>query len=572
MVSVLLGLLVVVVLVGALMAWQGWSAYRSAQDGNVAISEFRSRLLDQDTGGAEAALERAQDETQQARSALGGPLWAGAAALPGVGDDIVAARRLAVTADDVTQGALPAVLTALSYADPREVGIQNGRVELEPLRRASGQLDRAADLLETAKDDATAIRTDGVTDALRTRIEDTQELLGRTSRLSRTAATAGRLLPDMLGGTGSRDYLVLAQNTAEQRSLGGIAGSVVLLRAEDGRLQLLKQTTGSDIPQFAQPVLPLSPAEEALYGRVLGEYIQNVTDTPDFPRAAELVTEMWQREMGGKIDGVAAIDPWALQLLLQAVGPVQTDAGRLTGSNAADRLLVDVYRDFETQDEQNAVFAQAARQVFDRVREFRGDPRALTRALTEGVNQGRVMVWSARREEQAVLEGTALGRTLLDPTPETPRIGVYLKDRIGSKTSSFQRVRVTMAPKTCGTTTEARTRVQVRSEAPRDRDLPPSITGIASRARPGNLRVQIAIYAPPGWTITGVEASDGRRDLVTYKHDGLWAGARDFTLEPGQEKELTVMMGGPALSSDLDIRYTPGTRPANVLVEGSGCS
>lgn len=567
-----LGMVAVVVVVGAVMVWQAWSAYRSAQDGNEAIAEFRSRLLDQDPDGAQAALRRAQEETQDARSALGGPLWAGAARLPVVGDDVAAARQLAVTADDVTQGALPAVLTALSYADPREVGIRDGRVELEPLRRASGQLDRAATLLEAADDDAAAVETDGVTATLRTRVEETQGLLQRTSRLARTAATAGRLLPDMLGGAERRDYLVLAQNTAEQRSLGGIPGAMVLLRAEDGRLELVRQATANDLGRFDEPVLPLSEAEEAFYGRVMGEFAQNVTDSPDFPRAAELATEMWQRRMGGKLDGVAAIDPWALQLLLRAVGPVETDAGRLTGSNAAQRLLVGVYRDFDAQEEQNAVFAQAARQVFDRVREFGGDPRALTRALSEGVEQGRVMVWSARRDEQAVLEDTALGRTLRDPTPETPRIGVYLKDRIGSKTSSFQRVKVTTEPTTCPTTTEARTRVQIRSAAPRDRDLPPSITGIASRARPGDLRVQVVVYAPPGWSITGVEASDGRKDLVTYEHDGLWAGARDFTLEPGQVEDLTVTMGGQRLSSKLDIRYTPGTKPANVRLEGSGCS
>ena len=327
-----------------------------------------------------------------------------------------------------------------------------------------------------------------------------------------------------------------------------------------------------DIGTFQRPVLPLSKAEEALYGTGLGRYPANVTDSPDFPRAAELMTEMWQRREGGRIDGVLSVDPWALQLLLRAVGPVQTDAGRLTGRNATQKLLVDVYRDVPDPLAQDAVFAQAAQQAFEKVRQFAGDPRKLTSALVEAVDTRRIMVWSAKRREQSILEDTRLGQTLRDPTQDSPRIGVYLHDRVGSKTSSFQRVGITTVPASCGTTTSARVKVDLRSTVPRDRDLPPSITGSGTQARPGDLRIQVVVYAPPGWLITGVKASDGREDLVTYKHDGLQAGTRDFTLAPGQAKDLVVTMGGQSLSSDFAVRYTPGTKPANVRVEGSGCS
>jgi hypothetical protein len=376
----------------------------------------------------------------------------------------------------------------------------------------------------------------------------------------------------MLGGERQRNYLLLAQNPAEQRSLGGIPGAIALLRAEGGRIRLARQVSYNEIGRFDRPVLPLSEAERGLYGNVLAEYPQNVTDTPDFPRAAELITEMWQRRIGDRIDGVASVDPYALQLLLRVVGPVQTDAGRLTGQNASRKLLIDVYRDIPDPEQQDVVFAQAARAVFDRVTDFRGDPRPLTRALAEGVDQGRIMLWSTRAREQAVLRTTRLGQTLRDPSPETPRAGVYLHDRIGSKTSVYQRVGLKFQPERCGTTTKGVLKVSLRSAVPRGAELPPSVTGLVGRARPGDLRIQVVVYAPPGWSITGVEATGGRRDLVTFEHDGLAAGTRDFTLAPGQRKELEVEMQGPPVSSDLAIRYTPGSDPANVLREGSGCS
>lgn len=569
---VVLGLVVVVVVLAGVMAWQAWTALTSARAANTAISDFRARLLDRDVAGAEDALARAQEETASARSSLGGPLWRAAAALPAVGDDVDAARRLSVTADDVTQGAMPAVMTALSFVDPRDIGLRGGRVELAPVRRASGQLTRASELLEAADDDADAIDTDGLVDPLRTRVTETQRLLGSTSVLADRVAIAARLLPGMLGEERPRNYVVIAQNNAEQRSLGGIGGAFVLLRAADGRLSVERQASAADIGSFEEPVLPLTRAETALYGEVLGRFPQNVTDTPDFPRAAELLTEMWQRRIGGKIDGVVAVDPFALQLLLRAVGPVETDAGRLTGRNAAQRLLVDVYDDVEDTDQQDAVFAQAAEAVFNRVRGSEGDPRALTRALAEGVDQGRVMVWSVRPREQAVLRTTALGRTLRDITPASPRVGVYLHDRVGSKINAYQRVRATVEPDRCGTTTGARVRVRIASTVPLDRDLPTYVTGDGSQAAPGDMLTQVVVYAAPGWTITGVDSSDGSRDLVTFRHDGLWAGTRDVRIAPGRSATLTVSMKGVPLSADLGIRYTPGTKPANFLSEGSGCS
>lgn len=568
---VLLGVLAVAVLLAALVAWQGWSAYRHAKLADVAVRDFRARLLDRDVAGAQRALDQAQGATGSARSSLSGPQWSLVGVLPWVGDDVRAAQHLVATVDDVTHGAMPAVMTALSDVDPRKIGLRDGRVPLAPLQRASGQLSRAASLLGTADREAAAIATGSLTPPLATKVEDTQRLLDQTSRLARTAAVAGRLLPGMLGQSGRRDYLLLAQNTAEQRSLGGIPGSIVLLRAAGGRLSLVKQTSAAAIGGFPRPVLPLSPAEQALYGTVLGTYPQNVTDTPDFPRAAQLITAMWQRREGGRVDGVAAIDPWALQLLLRAVGPVSTPAGRLTGQNATQKLLVDVYRDVPDPVRQNEVFAQAAQAVFDRVRQFGGDPRALTTALADGVDEGRVMVWSARADEEKILATTALGRSLREPAARSD-VGVYFHDRTQSKMSTYQRAQITSSPSRCTSPTSATVTVKVRSVAPKDRNLPAYVTGGGNGVRRGDVLTQVVVYAPQGWTIQGVRASDGREDLTTYQHDGLWAGTRDFELAPGQAKTLTVRMGGVALGHIPDIRYTPGTKPANVLLVRSGCS
>ena len=159
-----------------------------------------------------------------------------------------------------------------------------------------------------------------------------------------------------------------------------------------------------------------------------------------------------------------------------------------------------------------------------------------------------------------------------DPGGTRPQVGVYLHDRTQSKMSTYQRVRITATPGRCGTTSSGEVTVRIKSVAPADRNLPVYVTGDGSRVRKGDVLTQVVVYAPAGWTFKGVRASDGRRDLVTFRHDGLWAGTRDFRLAPGQVKTLTVRMGGSVLASDLGIRYTPGVFPANVLLTGSRCS
>src|SRR5690606_38319318 len=138
---------------------------------------------------------------------------------------------------------------------------------------------------------------------------------------------------------------------------------------------------------------------------------------------------------GRRLDGVAAIDPVALQMLLGATGPVQlpgdypSSLQRLTRTNAAQRLLNQTYIDIPDPDEQNEYFADAAAAIFGEVMAGGGDlPRTL-RALSRATEQGRVLLWSAEEAEQQVLAGTTIAGELTPGGGRSPVVGVYLHDR-----------------------------------------------------------------------------------------------------------------------------------------------
>ena len=73
-----------------------------------------------------------------------------------------------------------------------------------------------------------------------------------------------------------------------------------------------------------------------MFGDQIAVFVQDVTLTPQFPRAAELARAMWERATGTQVDGVLATDPVALGHLLERSVPVDLpDGTTVTGENAA---------------------------------------------------------------------------------------------------------------------------------------------------------------------------------------------------------------------------------------------
>ena len=172
-------------------------------------------------------------------------------------------------------------------------------------------------------------------------------------------------MPTMLGADAPRSYLVMFQNNAEVRAGGGIPGALAVVNAKNGKVSLGRQASLSDIAGFNRQVLPLTQAEEALFGTNLAQYAADVTFTPDFERSAYLMREMWRLRTGQEVDGVISVDPVAMSYLLNATGPVTLANGKqLTADNAVDYLLHDVYMETPDPEKQNAIFADAASKVF----------------------------------------------------------------------------------------------------------------------------------------------------------------------------------------------------------------
>jgi hypothetical protein len=131
---------------------------------------------------------------------------------------------------------------------------------------------------------------------------------------------------ELMGGNGSRTYLVEQPDPAELRGAGGFIGTYSLLTVNNGDISLGKAGDSYYIdypyarvgsPKYIQPPGPLRQFI-GTQGYIFGDSNFN----PDFPQAALTGEQLYLHETGKKVDGVISLDPWAVAGLLTVTGPI----------------------------------------------------------------------------------------------------------------------------------------------------------------------------------------------------------------------------------------------------------
>lgn len=381
----------------------------------------------------------------------------------------------------------------------------------------------------------------------------------------------------MLGEDGDRNYLLVFQNNAEVRATGGLPGAVSVIQARDGRIRLTKQVAANSFGRTEEPVLPLSPAEEAIYDTQLGTYFLDANFTPDFPRTADLMRARWEQVHEEKLDGIVSMDVLAVSYILRATGPVEVEDRTLTAQNVVDELLHEVYLRFDDPARQDVFFRNVARTVFDRVSTGIQEPEELAGALSEAASEGRLLFHSFRPPVQEVLAGTQIAGELATEAGSAPQVGIYLNDGTGSKMSYYLRYTADVEARSCqdnrqqlsGTTT-----LRQSIDPAVARDLPDYVTGGgAFGTEAGSQFLFLRLHAPYGGTVEEV-----RLDGKVLRMKPLTMGGRPvatFVVLLSSEKPSVLtwtMQTGPGQTGDVELGMTPSVVPGdNDTVVDNAC-
>ena len=506
--------LVAVLLFVVLVIATAWVAFRAVQaagalmDARAVVSTVEKSVDERDGDALAAALPQAQDAAARARAASSDPVWKVAEHVPWVGRQLHAVSTVSAALDDVVTDALPPVSDVGGLLRGNGLRREDGSVDVEALAEAAPRLASAAKVAAAAHASVQGIDADGLVGPLQGPVADAEDGLAKVATILTGVDRVAALVPPMLGGAGPRTYLVLALNSAELRSAGGIVGSILEVKADDGRLTLGRQVSTAQLKGIDTPVLPLTEAETTLHGTRLGRWIQNAGGTPDFPRTAQLISARWARDVHGTVDGVVATDPVAVQEVLRALGPVKSGDRTLEADSILRLLLRDSYRDAATGAQADAVFSSVAASIFGALTGGAGSSPDLVDALSAASDEGRFRVWSAHDDEQAVLVRSGVGSAFL--TGDHPEAtGVFLNDVTEGKLDYYLAADISVQ---CSAGDTATVRLDLAYTPPKDVDaLPPYALGARPQAIPrGSLATGALFYAPVGAPLESVR-QDGVR-------------------------------------------------------------
>lgn len=507
------------------MAYGLWSARATRADllaASASAQRLQVAVAAQDAGGAHQSLKSLQRELADAHDRTDGPLWGLGTVLPMVGDDVNAVRTVAAVGDDLSAGTLGDLVDMSDSGLRDRLVPRDGRIDIGAVESLAPVVARAHRSLRDASGRLAESDSGSLTRWVGPAYDALQRKVAQTDLSVATADRAVRVLPTMLGKDGPRTYLVLFDNNAEIRATGGLPGAFAVLKANHGHLSLVRQGAPAEVGPFTKPVLQQSPAERKIYYSQIAEYFQDTNFTPEFPRTAELIREMWKRTEHQSLDGVFSVDTVSLAYLLRSTGPVDVGGVRLTPANATEELLSNVYFRLSKGNEQNAFFAQVARTVFDKLVTGVRSPTELISALGQSSREGRLFVHDFDPEVQGVLSGSTVAGELEGGDPRVPQVGVYLNDATGSKMSYYLRTDVGLKAESCAA---GQQQLDALADLTYTRNSPPVsqlnefITGDGSFGTvKGEQLVLVRIYGPKDGELTNFRVA-GKRVAPTTVDD-----------------------------------------------------
>ncbi len=573
---------VVLVLAGA--AWIGFKATSiksDLQSATALLPALKDQIGEKDAEAAQRSVDSLVKLTGSARDSTNDPLWKAASALPWIGPNLQAVNEVATSADDVARlGAVPLV-TTLQSLNWQLLSPSKDGMDLAPLQSAAPKVQSAARAVTESAQRLEEIDTDNLLPQVANPLVEARGKLISLKQDLSTAADAAWLAPNMLGAEAPRRYLLLVQNNAEARATGGIPGALAVLNVDKGQLSLEAQTSATALGAFSPPI-PVDAEQQAIYTTRVGKFMQDVNLTPDFATSASTAQAMWEKSSGERLDGVLSLDPVALSFILNATGPIQiTDPVvqqigkdlpmQLTGKNVVQTLLSDAYAKIDKPELQDVYFAGAAKEIFAGLSSEKSDPKKLLDALSRGVEERRILLWSAAADEQKAIGQYALGGMISGPAISPTQFGVYFNDGTGAK-MDFWVKRTVQVSRDCTRDgyREVTVRITSTNTAPSDAatSLPAYVTGGGIFGVPaGAVQTNVVAYGPVQANIDTVVKDGVKIPFAAQRHSQRGVGTSTIRLAPGESTTLEFNFGHIVQHSQAEIAVTPTTQPVNEVIQ-----
>lgn len=549
------------VVAGAFLANAAVSSRDDLRNGEAAVQRGLDELVAGEIDEAVASFDEAEAAFDRAHDRLSSPLTSLAVIIP------VAAqhRRAGVELTSEAQRAAETLATELRPIDLEQLSFSQGRIDVEALAALAEPLSAVRADIGDLGSTVAGLDNPWLVEPVRDRLSRLEDDIAEQLDRSELFVDVVDHVPAMLGRDGVRRYFIAFTTPSEARGLGGFLGNWAELEMDDGRIEMTRFGRSDDLDEG------VVPGERTITGPTdwLARYGQfgfdngpgggvnvqpwkNITMSASMKSTGQVIAELYPQSGGHDVDGVIAMDVFAVSALLELTGPIELpdDEGTITAESAPRFLLKDQY-DADDNAERIDVLEIVSNQALATLLESDlPPPKDILDLLGPLVERGSIVGYAQAPEEQALLERSGLGGTLVDPVGRDG-LAISYNNSIGNKidfylhSSADYRV---VADQRTGATT-ATLELNFENRSPRA-GQPNYVIGNAVDEPPGTNRSIVSIYSQ--LPLDSASLNGDEVDIEQTTEAGYFVTGVVVELPAGASSTLMLSFAG---ALDLDDGY-----------------
>lgn len=570
---VIAALLILLVIAGGVV---GLNFYKQAKEVKAheeqAVSSL-SAITDvntlKDAQASDAAIKQARTHTAAARDIINGTLWNMLSKMPVVGGDVTNVQGMTQVVDDLVQQTLPSLTDVVQQLANAQISGENGQLNLQPIVDAQDDFSSVSKQVKSLNSKLSNLPEPRI-GMVKKAYSQSRSQFTKVTNMVEQVNNALQMLPSFLGQNGARTYLLVAQTTSEQRSGGGLVGSMGTLQTDHGQIQVGEFHHNGDFINGSNG----NASEHAVFKEPLG-FSFDIRDTfavPDIARNAEMMNEAWQRsQYACDVDGIVSIDPVFIQKMVEINGPVTLSNGTvLTGENTAEYMLNTIYKDVPVA-QQDEYFEYIAKTVMDGAFGNMTVDKMMKVAQSIGdlAENRHFYAYTFHDDEAKYFQGAGLAKNA--PESETnPETGIYISEQNPSKMGWYidrssevtktgdktYHVKYTLTNRMTSTEMATCTSYILGGEQKGVGGVPVAPSGTSAQ--------RVLIYTPAGGSIGSIAVTGDVRDRSNATMDGKPLNSSMAYIAPGKSVtyEFDVTVSDKA-TADMKLDQTPCGKMTN---------
>ena len=182
-------------------------------------------------------ISQAKTETAAANEIAHGTLWNIASKAPVYGDDITTVQGMTSVVDSLVSDSVSQFMDVLSTLKSAQLSSGDGQLNLQPILEAQKNIATANQSLQQQVQKYQQLPKAHIGMVKNAYAAGNTQLTKMADKVNQLSGTF-QILPNFLGSDQPRTYALMAMTTSEERSSGGLIGSVGVVTTDNGKISI----------------------------------------------------------------------------------------------------------------------------------------------------------------------------------------------------------------------------------------------------------------------------------------------------------------------------------------------